>query len=291
MHELLLTYLRYLSAERNYSQRTIQSYETDLESFVSFLEQRQLPSFNAVRKQELREYIGLLYDGGYKKRTISRKIASLRSLYRYLKKAGHIASNPTLRLVSPRSERLLPQYIDEETMMKVLATPDGDTVEGMRDRAVLELLYSTGMRRGELLGLTVGAVMREKGIVKVRGKGNKERILPVGRKALDSVGQYLRARGTVSGSAPLFVARNGGPLYAQAVGRIVGKYIARVSDVEKKSPHTIRHSFATHLLDRGADLRSVKELLGHESLSTTQVYTHVSRSHLKKAYDAAHPKA
>ncbi len=295
MQLLVRKYLEYLDAERNYAPMTIESYGTDLQQFLLFLQRESITLPAGVDKETLRAFIGTLFDAGLQKRSIARKIASLRSFFKYLKKQRVIGTNPTLRLVTPKAEKPLPSFLDEDAMLKILEEPDIATENGCRDAAILELFYSTGIRLAELISLSVADIRRPGGTLKVRGKGRKERVVPVGRKALSAAERYLRWRerhpGGLHASDPLFLASGGGRIYPQAVGRVVRKYIARVSEVEKKSPHVIRHSFATHLLNRGADLRAVKELLGHESLSTTQVYTHVSTAHMKKVYDASHPKA
>ncbi|MEK6566983.1 MAG: tyrosine-type recombinase/integrase, partial [Bacteroidota bacterium] len=247
-----------------------------------------------VDRQGLRSFLGSQFDRGYSKRTISRRIASLRSFFKYLNRKRILQSNPALTLVTPKLERRLPSFLDEQTVTRLMELPDIASVEGKRDKAILELLYSTGMRLSEMVNLNVSRIDFVHAIVKVRGKGRKDRIVPVGRAALDALQSYLHTRGVGAGNMhnmPLFTIPNGKRIYQGAVGRLVRKYIARVSEVEKKSPHVIRHSFATHLLNRGADLKAVKELLGHESLSTTQVYTHVSTDRMKKVYERSHPKA
>ncbi len=294
MHKAIRSYLEYLEEERNYSPHTIQNYQIDLSQVLDFLKQENLTSWNEVDRQMLRSFLGSQFDRGYSKRTVSRRIASLRSFFKYLNRKSILQSNPALTLVTPKLERRLPSFLDEQTVTRLMELPDIASVEGKRDKAILELLYSTGMRLSEMVNLNVSRIDFVHAIVKVRGKGRKDRIVPVGRAALDALQSYLHTRGMGAGNMhnmPLFTIPNGKRIYQGAVGRLVRKYIARVSEVEKKSPHVIRHSFATHLLNRGADLRAVKELLGHESLSTTQVYTHVSTDRMKKVYERSHPKA
>lgn len=288
MHKVVRTYLEFLEVERNYSPNTILSYDTDLRKFVAFLNGERIGTFRDVRKETLRTFLGTLFDHGFNKRSIARKIASLRSFFKFLKRHGLVDTNPTLTLVTPRADKRLPSFLDERTMLQLLSAPDTSTMEGMRDAAMLELFYSTGMRLGELVNLNVEDVRKNEGVVKIMGKGRKERIVPIGRHALKALDLYLskrvpkkEPRGAVRSRTPLFVIRDGKRMYPQAVGRVVARYVERVSEIGKKSPHMIRHSFATHLLNRGADLRAVKELLGHESLSTTQVYTHVSTARMK----------
>ena len=298
METIVRGYLEYLEGERNYSAHTILSYETDLSSFVQFLHQEGINSFDTVHKESLRAFISSLIDKGFSQRSIARKVASMRSFFKYLRRQKIINGNPALVLITPKIGKRLPSFLDEESVHQLIESPDQSTTNGKRDRAILELFYSTGMRLSELIGLNICDLKKEEGLIKIKGKGRKERIVPVGRKAMDAVDEYLqdehelRLKGHVqSGDRPLFVMKEGRRMYPQAVGRMVKKYIGMVSEVEKKSPHILRHSFATHMLNHGADMRAVKELLGHESLSTTQVYTHVSSARMKKVYEDAHPKA
>jgi integrase/recombinase XerC len=298
MEKIVRSYLEYLEIERNYSAHTILSYETDLLSFIQFLQREGIDSFDKVHKESLRAFIGSLLDEGFSQRSIARKIASMRSFFKYLRRQKIIEGNPALVLLTPKIGKHLPSFLDEESVQRLLLSPDRTTPNGKRDVAIMELFYSTGIRLSELIGLNVGDLKQEEGLIKVKGKGRKERIIPVGRKALVAINDYLKGGKELSASTnpmvnerPLFVMKEGRRLYPQAVGRIVRKYIRVVSEIEKKSPHVLRHSFATHMLNHGADLRAVKELLGHESLSTTQVYTHVSSARIKKVYEDAHPKA
>ena len=298
MEKIVRGYLEYLEIERNYSAHTILSYETDLLSLVQFLRQEGINSFDKVHKESLRAFIGSLLDKGFSQRSTARKIASLRSFFKYLRRQKIIDGNPALVLITPKIGKRLPSFLDEESVQRLLLSPDLNTTNGKRDTAILELFYSTGIRLSELIGLNVGDLKHDEGLIKVRGKGRKERIIPVGRKALMAIDDYRKGEKELSAKAniklderPLFMIKGERRLYPQAVGRMVRKYIGVVSEIEKKSPHVLRHSFATHLLNRGADLRAVKELLGHESLSTTQVYTHVSSARMKKVYEDAHPKA
>ena len=298
LEKIVRSYLEYLEIERNYSAHTILSYEKDLLSLVQFLRQEGIDSFNKVHKESLRAFIGLLLDEGFGQRSIARKIASMRSFFKYLRRQKIIDGNPALVLITPKVGKRLPSFLDEESVQRLLSLPDQTTTNGKRDTAILELFYSTGIRLSELIGLNVDDLKKEEGLIKVKGKGRKERIVPVGRKALAAIDNYLNENKILSAKTnvkvdehSLFVNKDGHRLYPQAVGRIVKKYIGAVSEIEKKSPHVLRHSFATHMLNHGADLRAVKELLGHESLSTTQVYTHVSSARMKKVYENAHPKA
>jgi tyrosine recombinase XerC len=298
MHTSVRNFLEYLEIERNYSANTIRSYEADLHQFITYLDSNRIHSLDDVRKPLLRSYLSSLLDSGLTKKSVARKIACLRSFFRYARRHKITTTNPTLTLVSPKLDKRLPSYLDESATKRLFDSVDTMTPEGRRSAAILELFYSTGMRLSELINLDVDDIDFAQGVVKVTGKGSKQRILPVGRRALQAVQEYLQDRRRVflkqnkaGGESALFVTSKGSRFYPQAVIRMVKSMIGKVSEIEKRSPHVIRHSFATHLLNRGADLRAVKELLGHESLSTTQVYTHVSTEQLKKIYRQSHPKA
>jgi integrase/recombinase XerC len=298
MEKIVRGYLEYLETERNYSAHTILSYETDLMSLVQFLRNEKMESFDQVHKESLRAFIGFLLDEGFGRRSVARKIASLRSFFKYLWRHKIVEGNPALVLITPKVGKRLPVFLDELSMRKLLLSSDQTGPNKNRDLAIMELFYSTGIRLSELIDLTLNDLKQEEGLIKVKGKGRKERFVPVGKKALSVINEYLATRRDLLLEAhrthnerSLFVTGKGRKLYPQAVGRIVRKYIGAVSEIEKKSPHVLRHTFATHLLNRGADIRAVKELLGHESLSTTQVYTHVSSARIKKVYEQSHPKA
>lgn len=291
MRTIIRGFLEYLDEERNYSPNTVRAYDQDLRQFAEFLRLCHVDSLTAVRKDDLRLYLRTLMEAGEGRKSVARKIASLRSFFKYLRRRNLVASNPALAIVTPRAGTRLPQYLDEQAVTELLTLPDRTTRKGRCEAAILEFFYGTGIRLGELVRLTVGDLDARNGTVRIRGKGRKERIVPVGRKALEAVSEHLRDRGTQEPSSPLFEREAGEAWYPVAVSRMVKRYIAQVSEIDKKSPHSLRHSFATHLLNRGADLRAVKELLGHESLSTTQVYTHVSTERMKKVYRQSHPKA
>jgi integrase/recombinase XerC len=297
MQKSVRSYLEYLEVERNYSPNTLRSYDSDLRHFVSYLLSNEVHSLEQVRKDLLRGYLSSLLDEGLTKKSIARKIASLRSFFRYAKRHKIITTNPTLTLISPKLEKRLPSFLDESAVNRLFDAIDTSTPLGRRDAAILELFYSTGMRLNELIQLNVDDVDFSQGVVKVTGKGSKQRILPVGRRALQAIRAYEadRRKNVLvekqgNNQSALFVTPKGLRFYPEAVIRMVKNHIGKVSELEKRSPHVLRHTFATHLLNRGADLRAVKELLGHESLSTTQVYTHVSTEQLKKVYRQSHPK-
>jgi integrase/recombinase XerC len=298
MEKIVRGYLEYLEIERNYSANTILSYETDLMSLIQFLQNEKIKSFDQVHKESLRSFIGFLLDEGLSQRSVARKIASLRSFFKYLRRRKIVEGNPALVLITPKAGKRLPVFLDELSMQKLLLSSDQTGPNKKRDLAIMELFYSTGIRLSELINLTLNDLKQEEGLIKVKGKGRKERIVPVGKKAIAVISDYISTRRDLLSATQkthkeqfLFVTGKGRKLYPQAVGRIVQKYIGAVSEIEKKSPHVLRHTFATHLLNHGADIRAVKELLGHESLSTTQVYTHVSSAHMKKVYEESHPKA
>ena len=298
MHAFVRSFLEHLETERNFSPHTLRSYEADLHQFLSSLRRKKISSLDQVDKSVLRAYLGSLLADGLSRRSVARKIACLRSFFRYAKRRHLTRSNPTLTLVSPKLEKRLPSFLDERATARMFDAVDTTTPRGRCEAAMLELFYSTGIRLSELVNLDLTDVDLRNATVKVTGKGSKERILPLGRKALSALKLYLEDRGALGAPASstepetaTLRCEEERRFYPEGVTRIVKRHIAKVSEVEKKSPHVIRHSFATHLLNRGADLRAVKELLGHESLSTTQVYTHVSTEHMKKVYRQAHPKA
>ena len=294
-------FLQYLARERNYSMNTVTSYEDDLRQFQDFL-RRHFEGANytsdSVDNVTVRLFLGDLLEQRFSKASIARKLAAVKSFFRYLRKRHDVKHHPALNVASPKLEKRLPQYLDEKTVETLMAQPDRAKPEGLRDAAILELFYSTGIRLSELIALQVPDLDFGNSTIKVTGKGNKQRIVPFGRPAKNALQQYLRERSNLAGgrvskedSHTVFLTARGKRMSPKGVNLLMNKYIGGVSEIQKKSPHILRHTFATHLLNRGADLRAVKELLGHESLSTTQVYTHVSVDRLKKVYAQAHPKA
>ena len=290
-------FLEHLRRERNASPHTVKAYKDDLRQFSEFL--TRLPahrslSYEGISHNDLRAFLGTLVDQGFSRRTIARRVACIKSFFRYLHRKGELSRNPALSLSSPRIQRSLPVYLDEEAVSALMDQPDRSTPQGIRDAAILELLYGTGIRLGEMIGLSEADLDFPGGSLKVTGKGSKDRIIPLGRKAAESVRAYLSIRSsflTPDSPSALFLTKRGFRMNPKGVNVLMNRYIGAVSDIQKKSPHVLRHTFATHLLNRGADLRAVKEMLGHESLSTTQIYTHVSIERLKKVYSQAHPKA
>lgn len=298
MQRQLAKFLSHLHVERGASPHTLKSYREDLETFVEYLseEDGSCPDPTSLTSVELRGYLAALHDAGYAKTSISRKLASLRSFYRFAQREGWVDNNPAKALRNPRKAHKLPHFLSSTEIGKLLGAPASDQVMGLRDRAILETLYSAGLRVSELVDLNDGDVDFDQGIVRVRGKGRKERLAPLGSYALRALKTWLAKRKVADKepkgrAAPVFVNRLGTRLTSRSVGRMLEKHLKSAGLDNRTSPHTLRHSFATHLLDRGADIRSVQELLGHKSLVTTQIYTHVSTSNLKAAYEKAHPRA
>jgi len=290
-------FLTYLREEKNYSPATLSAYENDLVDATGFVT-RQSGEFVPAHIDQniLRLYLGNLLDRDYSRRSIARKLACLKSFFAYLHKKKLISGNPVANISFPRLDQRVPQYLEESAMADLMNLPDRSTPAGLRDVAILELFYSTGIRLAELIGVNTGDIDLADATIRVTGKGSKDRILPIGRKAIAALKGYLSIRSKLvrderrSGRA-FFLTVRGLRLNPKGVNIIVSSYIGQVSELTKKSPHVLRHTFATHMLNHGADLRAVKELLGHESLSTTQLYTHVSVEHLKRTYAQAHPKA
>lgn len=301
----LSSFLSYLRIERNASVHTKEAYGRDIRQFLEFLADSLQKSIDQLDEQDLeqtpsitlRMWLHALLEQGLKKTTIARKASSLKSFFAYLQKRDYIDRNPSETLLIPKKEKRLPVVISDEEMAKCLdALSDlpGDSFEAMQERAILEVLYSTGMRLSELVGLNIADYNLQQRQVKVLGKGNKERVLPLGGKAQNALNDMLRAREQKGWSStpldPLFVTIKGARVYPRMIQRLVRDYLDRVSEATKKSPHVIRHSFATRMLDRGADIRIIKEFLGHASLSATQIYTHTSVEHLKSIHAKAHPR-
>jgi integrase/recombinase XerC len=294
MPDPVTAFLRFLERERNFSPHTVAAYEDDLRQFVRFLGGRTMSVLLRADHLTIRRFLGDLLAQGFSKRSVARKLACLRSFYKYLLRIGIVAANPTVLVQTPKLDRRLPHVLDEETARQLMEQPDRATPEGSRDAAILEMFYSTGIRLSELLNVTLDDVDLAGGTIRVVGKGSKERVVPIGSRARDAVRQYLAVRHhflpETTSPRWIFLTVRGKRMSPKGVNLLVGRYIGAVSEIQKKSPHVLRHTFATHLLDRGADLQAVRELLGHESLSTTQVYTHVSVERLKKVYAQAHPK-
>jgi integrase/recombinase XerC len=306
MEKLLDQFLEHLRYERNVSEHTLRNYSSDLEQFFEYLapanpktQQRRFPNVNQIDHITIREWLANLHTAQKRKSSIARKLAALRTFFQFLVREGMLETNPAKLVTTPRLEKKLPQHLSVEEAIRFIETPDPETDLGKRDRAMLELMYATGVRVSELTKLDLGDVDLGNKLIRVTGKRRKERIVPFGEPALDALRSYLVARDIFLAQAPislrdekaLFLNYQGTRITTRSVGRMVEKYIRICAGMHNISPHALRHSFATHLLDSGADLRDIQELLGHARLSTTQIYTHVSMEKLIEVYDKAHPKA
>ena len=316
---LIEQFLEYLTSERNFSEHTIRSYSSDLLQFCRFLaadgdeaglqsEQtaEQLPPADELEHGRLRErvlavepltiraYLAMMRNSGYSRATIARKLATLRSFYKFLVRIGAVEASAVSVVRTPRQNKRLPVFLDVEQVAALMNAPNVETLLGCRDRAILETIYSGGLRVGELVSLNVSDIDEFSEVLRIRGKGKKERLAPLGAKAYEALQDYLRMRTVGSGSqknAPLFLNKHGKRLSDRSIRRKLDHYVLLADIGFHISPHALRHSFATHMLDAGADLRTVQEMLGHASLSTTQIYTHLTTRRLKEIYNRAHPMA
>ena len=319
MRTAVARFLKYLAAERNASPHTVKSYGEDLEALAAYLSEARNgspPSSGEITVFDLRGYVSALHDSGYAKSSIARHIATLRSFFRFGQREGWAETNPAKPLRTPRQGRSLPHFLTAEELGRLFDAPPPNEPMGLRDRAILETMYSAGLRVSEVVGLDDADLDFPAYLLRVRGKGRRERLAPVGSYAINALKRWIRARklhpremrtGPIcaqhpsgrSGKldlssfpkAPVFVNRFGRRLTTRSVARMLEKYLKITGLDSRTSPHSLRHSFATHLLDRGADIRSVQELLGHKSLVTTQIYTHVSNAALREVYQRAHPRA
>jgi integrase/recombinase XerC len=289
----LKDFMGHLQAERHVSRYTVRNYSRDIGEFLSFIQQRGVISTEAATRELVREYLVWLSQRGIVRASIARKLSALRTFYRYLKQEGRVENNPMSLISSPKKERRLPNFLSNEEMGRLVETPDTATPQGMRDRAILEMLYAAGTRVSELAGLDMEEVNLPLREIRVWGKGGKERVVLLGAPAVRALEEYLLhgRPGTASKSPALFVNHCGKRLTVRQVQRLVKGYALKAGLEKRVHPHLVRHTFATHLLDGGADLRVVQELLGHTSLTSTQVYTHVSQAHARKVYMQAHPRA
>ncbi|MBK7133836.1 MAG: tyrosine-type recombinase/integrase [Bacteroidales bacterium] len=290
------SFLQYLQTEKRYSPHTVRSYMNDLDQFHSFLSENGLPEDPVtVTSHDIRAWIVSMLDNNYTTVSVHRKISCLRVFYRYLRKEGVLKTDPLEKVVLPKRKKTLPVFVEEAAMGDLLDVKAfGDGFAGVRNRTIIEMLYMTGMRRAELIGLRNSDIDLSEGTVKVTGKRNKQRIIPLVKSFNVRLQEYIKLRDekTVDPEGDwFFVTDKGNKLYDKYVYTIVNTYLAMVTTIEKKSPHILRHTFATHMLNRGADLNSIKELLGHANLSATQIYTHNTFEKLKKIYKQAHPRA
>jgi integrase/recombinase XerC len=305
MQEYLSRFGDHLKYERNVSAHTLRNYMSDLEQFYDYLcpvdanGNRRFIEVRQIDHITIREYLAKLYSEKRKKTSIARKLATLRTFFKFLCREQVLEMNPARLVSSPRLEKKLPKVLSVDDVIRFIETPDTETVLGKRDRAILELLYATGIRVAELAGINLDDIDFKHESIRVRGKRRKERIVPFGSKAKEALQDYLGVRGELLVEAPedqrdpmaLFMNYQGTRITTRSVGRMLDKYVTECAMAHDISPHSLRHSFATHLLSAGADLRSIQELLGHARLSTTQIYTQVSMEKLMEVYDKAHPKA
>lgn len=303
MKEIVGKYLNYLEVERRYSSNTVSAYRNDLNQFLSYCSGLQEcepddVDLAAVDRLSIRLWLGEWTESGAARSSIARKAASVRSFFRFAFKRGHIDKNPAGLLVIPKKNRQLPTIVRPEEISRMMELAGGESPVELQERAILELFYGTGIRLSELTGLDLEDLNLRLGQVTVLGKGNRERISPLGRRASEALNSHLERRQELFGPRTdsdarraLFLAAGGQRIYPRAVQKLVRRYLEMTSEVTQKSPHVLRHSFASHMLDAGADIRMIKEFLGHADLSATQIYTHTSVEHLKNVYEQAHPRA
>jgi len=290
--EQIKYFTAYLQTERDVSPHTLAAYSSDLAQLLAFVirEKGETASAQDIDHLLLRRYLaGLSKDT--KKSSIGRKLAAIRSFFRFLLRRGTLTGNPAELVATPKKDQRLPFHLDIDQATTLMEAPDDEQKYALRDRAILELLYSSGLRVSELTGLDIDGLDLVGGMVRVTGKGGKERIVPVGSRALQALKTYLGLRGDYETKGALFLNTRGNRINRRSVARVVDTHVTRIAAFKRISPHTLRHTFATHMLEGGADLRTIQELLGHASLSTTQKYTHVSIDRLMEVYDKAHPKA
>ena len=292
---LLAKYLRHLALEKGLANNTLFSYETDLSRYMKYLGEQAIKSSEQISPLVLQQYIGQLYDIGLASSSMARNFSAIRGFHQFLVASNWSTTDPSELLETPRLKRRLPAVLSVEEVISILKKPDVEDILGIRDRAMLEVLYGCGLRISELLGITINNLFLDEELIRIVGKGSKERFSPVGKEAIHWLkiylarGRPLLSKGTTSRNI-LFLNRNGRPMSRMGFWKILKKYVMQANIQYDVHPHTFRHCFATHLLDNGADLRSVQELLGHADISTTQIYTHVSRQQLAKIYKKYHPR-
>lgn len=293
--EYLDEFVRYLIAERNASPYTVRNYRAEVGQFLEFLNSAGVTAWGEVNRAVLRRYLAWLAEQGLARASVARRVAEVRSFGGWLVRAGYCPSNPFQTLKAPKTPKSLPRILEPHEVVALLTAPDLSTPQGQRDRAILEMLYASGIRVSELVGLDVGSVNLARGEVRVLGKGDRERIALLGAPAVQALERYLEdGRAKLLSRRPtraLFLNRFGARLSARSVQLLLDRYAAQIGLTKQVTPHVLRHSFATHMLDGGADLRVVQELLGHVQLSTTQIYTHVSKERVREVYERAHPRA
>ena len=294
--ETLKEFLNYIQFERGYSAHTVTAYQHDLEQFLNFIYQYDsilLKDFGKIDRQAIRHFLGKEYEKGNSAKTVARRLASVKSLFNYLVQAEAIRDNPAIHIKTPKVEKKIPTFVQENKIEDLMKMPDAGTLIGKRDRAILELFYATGIRLNELAGLNIGSVNPQEKLLRVLGKGNKERIVPFGKPAKNALESYLNKRGESWVSpqeTPLFTGRGEKRIARRTIQQRVNIYLKAVLGGRTgASPHTLRHTFGTHLLENDADIRSIQELLGHSSISSTQIYTKVNPKKIKEIYKDAHP--
>ncbi|MBX3043658.1 MAG: tyrosine recombinase [Candidatus Kapabacteria bacterium] len=293
--DFILKYLEYLKSEKSYSPKTLESYAFSLSEFSDYYisEYGELPEIDLIETDDIRPFLGWLHDKGLKKNSLRLRISAVRSFFKFCYKKGYISSNPALLISTPKRDKRLPSFLVENEISQLVQVFEADDFKTARSLALIELLYGSGLRISEALGLNINDISFEGNYVKVTGKGSKERIVPLSSKSVEAIKSYMKYRSgeNIIDKKAIFIADNGKRMYHSAAYRIVKNGMTGVTESKKKSPHVLRHSFATHLISNGADIKSVSEMLGHSSLSTTQVYTHLSIEKLKESYKKAHPKA
>ena len=294
--ETLKEFLNYIQFERGYSAHTVTAYQHDLEKFLNFIYKYDsilLKDFGKIDRQAIRHFLGKEYEEGNSAKTVARRLASIKSLFNYLVQAEVICDNPAIHIKTPKVEKKIPTFVQENKIEDLMKMPDAVTLIGKRDRAILELFYATGIRLNELAGLNIGSVNPQEKLLRVLGKGNKERIVPFGKPAKNALESYLKKRGkswASSQETPLFTGRGEKRIAVRTIQQRVNIYLKAVLGGRTgASPHTLRHTFGTHLLENDADIRSIQELLGHSSISSTQIYTKVNPKKMKDIYTDAHP--
>lgn len=291
---LLDEFLKYLQLEKRYSSHTIKAYQIDLIQFQDYLEESYESVLRKAKHPMVRSWLAQMLDYGISPRSVKRKITALKSFYKFLLKEERIKEDPTIKLVPPKMSKKLPAFVEEEQMRYLLDELDfADGYAGLRDKLMIELFYSTGIRQSELIHLRIKDIDLSSNLIKVLGKRNKERLIPLTKELRQKIDVYLKLRAElpIKDSSYLLLTNKGKKLYPTLVYRQVNHYLSQVTSLDKKSPHVLRHTFATHMLNNGADLNAIKELLGHSNLSATQVYTHNTIDKLKKVYNQAHPRA
>ena len=291
IENLINSYLDYIENVKRYSPQTVKAYRTDLSQFSEFSYSNNKITIDEVSEKFLKKYLMNLNEAGIEKSSISRKLASIRNMIKFAFQNGYSKTNPAAFIKNPRSNKKLPEVTTTKSILKIYELADEAEENPSQVKIIFELLYGCALRVEELCNLNLSDLDMKNHTLRVKGKGNKVRIVPVGSKSLDIIEQYLGNNKDQNINEPLIKTKGGNRIYPRFVYRVINKYLSKVTDIKKKSPHVLRHSAATHMLDNGADLRAVKEILGHENLSTTQIYTHVSIERLKSTYKKSHPKS